>query len=233
MQANQAATIAFTWSSEGPYSDDPDDSGNWSTGIQGQGTLIGSQRGVTAPELIKWLAPAPVTVDTMKNLSDSIAEAIFTVNYWNAVDGDFLPTGVDLSLVDMGYNAGVGTSGRLFQQILQMPAAACDGWVGDETMTAYRQGLWQTAALTRLSSNSVFQLQKTLGITPVDGKIGPVTRAGVLKSAYGLAVLACVALRDSQVAHYIDLQNPKYQNGWINRADARLTAALALFAKES
>jgi len=53
--------------------------------------------------------------------------------YWDDVKGDELPRGVDLSVFDMGFNAGPATSIRQLQQVLGVPI---DGKIGPETMGA-------------------------------------------------------------------------------------------------
>jgi hypothetical protein len=45
---------------EGGYQNNPDDPGNWTSGECGEGKLIRTDGGISAPELIAWLSPHEV-----------------------------------------------------------------------------------------------------------------------------------------------------------------------------
>jgi len=62
--------------SEGGYQNDPRDTGNYY-----QGSLIGTNWGISAPTLAGFLGRVPTTLD-MKNLSKKTAEEILKANYW-------------------------------------------------------------------------------------------------------------------------------------------------------
>jgi lysozyme family protein len=49
---------------------------------------------------------------------------------------DALPTGVDLSVFDMGVNTGIWRSARLLQQALGFTGEEVDGCMGPETLAA-------------------------------------------------------------------------------------------------
>jgi lysozyme family protein len=49
---------------------------------------------------------------------------------------DALPAGVDLSVFDMGVNAGIWRSARLLQQALGFTGDEVDGCIGPETLDA-------------------------------------------------------------------------------------------------
>jgi lysozyme family protein len=69
-------------------------------------------------------------------LTRQTAAAIYRALYWNALRGDSLPAGVDLSTFDFGVNAGTRRSAELLQQVLGIPPAQVDGSVGPETLRA-------------------------------------------------------------------------------------------------
>ena len=65
-----------------------------------------------------------------------MAEAIYRSLYWNPLRADALPAGVDLSVFDMGVNAGIWGSARLLQRAIGFTGEAVDGCVGPETLEA-------------------------------------------------------------------------------------------------
>jgi lysozyme family protein len=97
---------------------------------------------------------------------------------------DALPPGVDLSVFDMGVNAGIWRSARLLQRAL--------GFTGEE----------------------------------VDGSIGPETLAAAAKCNARALV---DDLAERQAAYYRGLAEfPIFGTGWLNRTEARRSAALAM-----
>jgi lysozyme family protein len=63
------------------------DNGNYTGGEKGKGKLIGTNRGITAPELCAYLG-REATVDDMKALTVEVAELIYKHNYWDPMRGD-------------------------------------------------------------------------------------------------------------------------------------------------
>jgi len=64
------------------------------------------------------------------------ARAIYRSLYWNPLRADALPPGVDLSVFDMGVNAGIWSSARLLQEALGFTGDEVDGSIGPETLAA-------------------------------------------------------------------------------------------------
>jgi lysozyme family protein len=75
----------------------------------------------------------PVTVEDLQNLSVAEAESIYRRFYWNAVAGDQLPAGVDMTVFDFAVNGGPGEAVRLLQQCV---GCAVDGVMGPATLAA-------------------------------------------------------------------------------------------------
>lgn len=89
------------------------DPGNWSSGKCGVGTLMSTQWGVSAPvALAKGLTPSRITREQACNV-------VFLPNYWRAVGAEALAKGVDLVVVDMAYNGGVGAARKLLAKTLK------------------------------------------------------------------------------------------------------------------
>lgn len=73
--------------SEGGYTEDPNDDGNWTRGEEGKGSLIGTNFGISAPALVdyyknKGIDRTPSKSD-MKNLTYETALDIYKNDYWD------------------------------------------------------------------------------------------------------------------------------------------------------
>ena len=95
--------------SEGGYDADPRDRGNWTSGVIGQGELKGTKYGVASH-----VYP---TLD-IKNLTVEQAREIYKRDYAAKVAYDQMPAGVDVSVYDMGVNAGTARSLALLKSAL-------------------------------------------------------------------------------------------------------------------
>lgn len=134
------ATSAFTKIEEGGYTSDPRDSGNWSSGVVGTGTLIGSNMGVGAPAAVAWMGPGfHVTAAWMKALPAAIYTALAKAHYWRPLACDSVPPAVALMLFDYGWNRGIGNGGREFQETLGISGSARDGDIGPKTLATFAQ----------------------------------------------------------------------------------------------
>ena len=61
------------------------------------------------------------------------AEALYRRDYWQPIQGDQLPPGLDLLMLDCAVNQGIVTAIKLLQQSLQIRD---DGLLGPKTLTA-------------------------------------------------------------------------------------------------
>jgi lysozyme family protein len=90
---NYQDCLDFTLKFEGGYVDHPADPGG------------ATNLGITIGTLSKWRG-RPVTKAEVRALTKTEAAQIYRKNYWDAVKGDMLPRGVDLSVFDFGVNSG-------------------------------------------------------------------------------------------------------------------------------
>ena len=74
-----------------------------------------------------------VTQDDMKKLTKDDVKPLYKKNYWDAVSGDLLPTGLDYAAFDFAINAGPSASRKMIQRALGVTA---DGVFGPMTMAA-------------------------------------------------------------------------------------------------
>jgi len=57
---------------------------------------------------------------------------MYKAKYWDAVQGDHLPSGVDISVADFGVNAGPSRAAKRLQRVVM---AAQDGKIGPKTLS--------------------------------------------------------------------------------------------------
>ncbi len=146
---------SFTSEAEGGYSSSARDPGNWTGGVVGLGWLVGSNHGISAPMLLSWLGAAGaslVSASYMQSLPLSTACAIYAARTWNVLCGGELQPGVDVMVVDFGYNAGDSASAEMLQGLL---GVAQDGSIGPLTLGA--QAGYDAPSLIDLLSNAQTQ----------------------------------------------------------------------------
>lgn len=117
---NFEAIMEHIFRSEGGYVDHPSDPG----GATNMGITIGTLRA--------WRG-GTVTKADVRALSKDEARQIYRKNYWDAVSGDELPSGVDLCTMDSAVNSGVSRGARWLQRAI---GADPDGMIGTRTLAA-------------------------------------------------------------------------------------------------
>ena len=116
--------VAFTLREEGGYVDNPADPGG------------ATNMGVTLVTLRQYTDDSQLGATQVKDMTVRTARAIYRALYWNPLRADALPRGVDLSVFDMGVNAGTWRSARLLQHALGFTGDEVDGCIGPETLGA-------------------------------------------------------------------------------------------------
>jgi lysozyme family protein len=138
--ADFSDVLPFVYAQEAGYQCIHSDPGNWSTGEIARGTLIGTNRGISAPVLIEYLksigSKVAVTPAYMRALPQSVSDAIYGRDYWLRLDGPDLPAGVDLMVFDDGVNRGVGGAACILQRTVGLSGADVDGSIGPQTLAA-------------------------------------------------------------------------------------------------
>ena len=114
---------------EGGFTDDERDPGNQRG--DGHGNKGSTNLGVTAKVWAEWTGePAPIEV--MKQLIKAHIKSMYKARYWDAVQGDQLPSGVDISVADFGVNAGPSRAAKRLQRVVM---ATQDGKIGPKTLS--------------------------------------------------------------------------------------------------
>jgi lysozyme family protein len=116
----QNYTQAINWllAHESGYSNHPSDNGgatNW---------------GITHITLGRW-RKKPVTARDVFELSVDEAKQIYKAWFWDELNCDGLPSGMDYAVFDFGVNAGPKRSAKLLQRLLRTTA---DGEIGPNTL---------------------------------------------------------------------------------------------------
>jgi murein L,D-transpeptidase YcbB/YkuD len=118
--------------SEGGFQQDSSDSGNFVNG-----TLIGTNKGITANALAEFrgVDPTSITVEDIKGITDEQATEIYTQNYYLKPKINQLPQDIQDTVMDMYVN-----SGRNAVKILQRLAGVeADGVIGPATIKAVEE----------------------------------------------------------------------------------------------
>lgn len=112
MKANFDRCLTFVLQHEGGYVNDPKDPG-----------------GETNMGISRKSYPS----ENIKDMTRARAAQIYKRDYWDAVRGDELPTGLDLVAFDAAVNSGVSRGAKWLQEAVGAPA---DGKVGPHTLAA-------------------------------------------------------------------------------------------------
>jgi lysozyme family protein len=117
-----ARALPLVLKHEGGYVDHPRDPG----GATNLGVTIGTLSG--------WLG-RPATKAEVRALTVDAVAPIYRKNYWDAVRGDDLPSGVNYCVFDFGVNSGPRRAIMALQRALNV---ADDGIIGPVTLAAAR-----------------------------------------------------------------------------------------------
>lgn len=107
---------------EGGYSNHPNDPGG------------PTNFGITLTDYRKYINPNG-TAANVRAMSVDQAKKIYKEKYWNAMNCDNLPAGVDYAVFDYGVNSGIGRSPKVLQRIVGVEP---DGKIGPATIAATR-----------------------------------------------------------------------------------------------
>lgn len=120
MQANYDLSLKLVLDHEGGYSNDAGDPGgptNW-------GITIYDARAY-------WKHDA--TAADVRSMPLTVAKEIYRSKYWDAMECDQLPAGVDYAVFDYGVNSGISRSAKVLQRHIGVTA---DGAIGPLTIAA-------------------------------------------------------------------------------------------------
>lgn len=113
--------LPWTLTLEGGFVNDPHDPGgatNW---------------GVTQRVYDGWRQRTGQPLRSVKLITEAEVEVIYRLQYWNVVQGDRLPAGLDYAVFDYAVNSGPGKAAKDLQREL---GVAVDGVIGQITLAA-------------------------------------------------------------------------------------------------
>ena len=125
MKSNFDAALKAVLKHEGGFVNHPADPG----GATNLGITIGTARALG----IDVDGDGDTDILDIKKLRVEDAAKVYRAHYWDKVDGDYLPSGVDFAVFDFAVNSGVGRASRFLQQIL---GVSVDGNIGPKTVEA-------------------------------------------------------------------------------------------------
>jgi lysozyme family protein len=88
--------------------------------------------GVTLANFKRYVNPKG-TIDDLKKLTVAQAKTVFERQYWDAVRGNQLPSGLDYAVFDFAVNSGPSRAAKFLQAIV---GVVQDGVIGPETLKA-------------------------------------------------------------------------------------------------
>lgn len=124
---------------EGEFTNDPNDKGNWTSGIVGKGELRGTKYGISAASY------PDVKIQT---LSIEGVKDIYHTDFWKKANIDKLPKHLQVSVFDSVVNHGIKGGIRILQRALNIKN---DGIVGPITIKASKKLLEAKFLLYRLN----------------------------------------------------------------------------------
>jgi len=113
--------------SEGGFSLNQKDGGNWTGGDVGRGELKGTKYGISAESYQKL---------DIQNLTLQEAKDIYKIDYWDKLSLNNIPEIIRFDLFDTAVNSGVGTAAKLLQRTVKVKE---DGVIGLVTLTAVKK----------------------------------------------------------------------------------------------
>lgn len=119
MKQNFERALALTLKYEGGYSDHPADPGG------------ATMRGVTQKVYDAFRASAGRSYRPVKKIEESELRAIYRTQYWDLIQGDKLPAGVDAAVFDYAVNSGATRASRALQSAI---GQRVDGNIGNATL---------------------------------------------------------------------------------------------------
>ena len=110
---------------EGGYTNDPRDPGG------------ATNFGITLTDYRKYI-DSQGTAESVKHMSVDDAKRIYKSKYWDALDCDNLPNGVDYTCFDYGVNSGLGRPRKALQQFKSLQGTKLIDAINDERMAFLR-----------------------------------------------------------------------------------------------
>jgi lysozyme family protein len=123
MNSNFEEALRLVLEHEGGFVNDPHDRGG------------ATNKGVTQKVYDAYRQTRARPLQSVKFITADETRAIYKFQYWDRVQGDFLPRGLDYAMFDYAVNSGVGRAAKHLQGVIGVPA---DGVIGAVTLSAIK-----------------------------------------------------------------------------------------------
>lgn len=143
--SNYRQCLNWVLGSEGGWSDDPRDPGG------------ATMKGITQTVYNAYRVSRSLPVQTVHLISDDELQAIYKMQYWDKVDGDDLPIGLDYCVFDAAVNSGVIRAIQWLQTIL---GCKPDGVIGLETSAYIKMIFDVPSTIARYDAQRVSFLER-------------------------------------------------------------------------
>ncbi|UOF77629.1 lysozyme [Caudoviricetes sp.] len=148
MKENYAQALKQVLKYEGGYVDHPKDPGG------------PTNKGVTQAVYDSWQKSQNLPTQSVRNISDATVAAIYKQQYWDRINGDNLPAGVDFAVFDYAVNSGVSRAAKTLQAVV---GVAQDGQIGPATIQATKTYVAMAVTNKRLAFMQSLSIWSTFG----------------------------------------------------------------------
>ncbi len=126
MKESYPRALTLVLKHEGGFSDHPDDPGG------------ATMKGVTQRVYDGYRSRKGLPVRSVKRLETAELQDIYRTLYWNKIEGDELPAGLDYCVFDAAVNSGIIQSGKWLQRAVNKLGGTLtvDGIIGPATLHA-------------------------------------------------------------------------------------------------
>lgn len=148
MKENYAQALKQVLKYEGGYVDHPKDPGG------------PTNKGITQAVYDAWQKSQDLPTQSVRNISDATVAAIYKQQYWDRINGDNLPAGVDFAVFDYAVNSGVSRAAKTLQAVVGVTQ---DGQIGPATIQATKTYVAMTVTNKRLAFMQSLSIWSTFG----------------------------------------------------------------------
>lgn len=175
MKSNYQNCLTRLLKDEGGYTNNKNDSGG------------PTNFGITLTDYRLYINSKGTAVD-VKNMTVDQAKVIYKAKYWDAINGDTLPSGVDYTCFDYAVNSGLGRPRKALQRFKSKTGADLINAINDER-TAFLQsiGVGKNAVFMNGWMARVARVRAYSLSLAKDNSTGPVAGTGVMGLGASLA----------------------------------------------
>ena len=119
-----------------------------------------TNKGITQAVYDAWQKKNGLPTQSVRNISDAAVAAIYKQQYWDAISGDDLPSGIDFAVFDYAVNSGVSRAAKTLQAVVGVTQ---DGQIGPQTIQAAKDYVAMAVTNKRLAFMQSLSIWSTFG----------------------------------------------------------------------